>query len=196
MRTFKLNGALCAIFTFCLSLWGQNFLIDNDKILNEMVSNKINEIGLELYEKTKITTGVVVFNDSNISLSQKIKEISPQSPYAFILLNTSIKKVDIFADEESLKLFDKEKILSPYPERGTIIPILASRKGKDIYNASMLNGYGDLSDQIATSKNIKLNSTIGNSNKNVMNSLRYLVYGSILLVIFVLTYKRFRNKNA
>ena len=113
-----------------------------------------------------------------------------------MLLAKSEHKVEIFADEETIKLFNKEQILSPYPSSGSILPILSSKNGNDIYNASMLNGYADIVEQIAASKNIKLENAIGNQNKYALDMLRIIVYAMIAVTILVVLRAKFRRRNA
>lgn len=57
----------------------------------------------------------------------------------------------------------------------------------------MLNGYADIADQIAASKNIILENSIGSQNRDTINIFRYLIYGSIILVIIVLIFRKFNK---
>lgn len=175
---------------------------NQDGLLSENVEKKLNEISSELYKKTGIYTGVAVLNSLDMKPIEFIQSLNLKLPYAFLLLSKSVKAkdgsthplVDIYADPDTLSLFDKEQILSPFPETGTIIPILTSNKGKDIYNASILNGYADMVEQIANSKNIELKSAIGSANKNTLNIFRLLIYGLTFFTIFVLILRRIRVK--
>ncbi len=170
------------IFIFLLSqslALGANFVINNDEILSQKVSVKLNEIGSELYAKSGINLAVGIYKDGE--LETLFKEQNLSSPYAFLLLIKDKKKVEIFADSNTSKLFNKEQILSVNPESGTIIPILVSKNGKDVYNAAILNGYADIAEQIASSLNLQLESSVGNSNKTTLNFLRFFIYGLALL---------------
>ena len=122
---------LIFIFLFSQSLaLGANFVINNDEILSQKVSVKLNEIGSELYAKSGINLVVGIYKDGE--LEALFKEQNLSSPYVFLLLIKDKKKVEIFADSNTSKLFNKEQILSVNPESGTIIPILVSKNGKDI----------------------------------------------------------------
>ena len=182
------------IFIFLLSqslALGANFVINNDEILSQKVSVKLNEIGSELYAKSGINLVVGVYKDGELEAIFKEQNLS--SPYAFLLLIKDKKKVEIFADYNTSKLFNKEQILSVNPESGTIIPILVSKNGKDVYNAAILNGYADIAEQIASSLNLQLESSVGNSNKTTLNFLRFFIYGLVAFFIIVIFYKKVKN---
>ena len=182
------------IFIFLLSqslALGANFVINNDEILSQKVSVKLNEIGSELYVKSGINLAVGVYKDGE--LEALFKEQNLISPYAFLLLIKDKKKVEIFTDANTSKLFNKEQILSVNPESGTIIPILVSKNGKDVYNAAILNGYADIAEQIASSLNLQLESSVGNSNKTTLNFLRFFIYGLVAFFIIVIFYKKVKN---
>ena len=182
------------IFIFLLSqslALGANFVINNDEILSQKVSVKLNEIGSELYAKSDINLVVGVYKDGE--LEALFKEQNLSSPYAFLLLIKDKKKVEIFADSNTSKLFNKEQILSVNPESGTIIPILVSKNGKDIYNAAILNGYADIAEQIASSLNFQLESSVGNSNKTTLNFLRFFIYGLVAFFVIVVFCKKVKN---
>jgi len=182
------------IFIFLLSqslALGANFVINNDEILSQKVSVKLNEIGSELYAKSGINLVVGIYKDGE--LEALFKEQNLSLPYAFLLLIKDKKKVEIFADANTSKLFNKEQILSVNPESGTIIPILVSKNGKDVYNAAILNGYADIAEQIASSLNLQLESSVGNSNKTTLNFLRFFIYGLVAFFIIVVFYKKVKN---
>lgn len=192
MRVFDIRGVLIALFVFCGVLNANVFFYNDDKILSDKVILRLSEIATELYDKAGIYVGAGVFNslDNQNNLQAKFDLLHIKSPYAFIMIVKNEKKVEIFADENTSKLFDKEAILSPFPERGTILPILASKNGKDIFNAAIMNGYADLSEQIAKSKDINLISAIGNANKDTLNIFRFFIYGSVVLVFALMIYKK------
>ena len=182
------------IFIFLLSqslALGTNFVINNDEILSQKVSVKLNEIGSELYAKSGINLVVGVYKDGE--LEALFKEQNLSLPYAFLLLIKDKKKVEIFADANTSKLCNKEQILSVNPESGTMIPILVSKNGKDVYNAAILNGYADIAEQIASNLNFQLESSVGNSNKTTLNFLRFFIYGLVAFFIIVIFYKKVKN---
>ena len=197
MKFINLKGAFCAFLISLSQILADDIVLVNQNIISDQVAGKIKIIGEELLDKTGIYVGLGVFeNLSGKSLTEKFDELSLKPPYAFLMLAKSEKKVEIFADYQTLKLFDKEGILSPYPNSGSILPILTSKHGRDIYNAAMLNGYADLAEQIAASKGLKLENGVGSSNRIFLEIIRFFVYGSIALVVLAMMIKKFRNKNA
>ncbi|MBE3609545.1 hypothetical protein [Campylobacter californiensis] len=174
-----------------ISLFAQNFVIKNDQILSDMVVQKIEIIGTELKQKSGVSLFLAAYETfGERGIYDEFRSLNLKSPYAVLILGKNEHKVEIYADEETLKLFDKERILSPYPERGTILPILTSKNGKDIFNAALLNGYADIAEGIAASQNITLENSIGNANKTTLNFIRLLVYGSMAFVVVFIIYRK------
>ena len=141
-------------------------------------------------------------------------------PTILLTFSEMDKKVDILARPESLyKHFDKKQVLSPTASEiqafflavyfsktweefkdnafnygGTIIPILAEKaKGEDImkkYSVALFNGYADIAEQVAKSKNVKLDSAIGNSNKYLVDTMKFIFYAMVLYGVVMYTRKR------
>lgn len=197
MKFINFKGVFIALALLLTSAFSKDIVLVNQKILSDKVAERIELIGDELFEKSSIYVGIGVFDNlDGKNLKETFNELNLKPPFAFLMLSKFEHKVEIFADSETLKLFNKEGILSPYPSSGSILPILTSKNGKDIYNAAMLNGYADLAEQIASSKRIKLENALGSSNKIFLEIIRFFVYGSIIFVIVVMSVKKFRNKNA
>ncbi|WP_180383526.1 hypothetical protein [Campylobacter vicugnae] len=199
MRVFNIlkSGFIAALFNIC----AYGAVIDNANIISEAVEIKLNSIGKELKSKTGVSLDLLTAeNIKGVNLkdiaSSHIKTL--QAPYVVLAIipkdfSSKAGQLDIFASNDALMLFDKEAVLSPFPQTGSIIPLLTQNKGKDIYNSSMLNGYADIADQIAASKNIILENSIGSQNRDTINIFRYLIYGSIILVIIVLIFRKFNK---
>lgn len=183
-------GGLVALFILYQPLFASQIIVKND-LLNSMVADKITQIGLELKDKTGILLVLGAYENLNSkSISEVFDGLNLKAPFVFLILAKDEHRVEIFADDDTLRLFKKEQVLSPFPENGTILPILTSNKGKDIYNAALLNGYADIAEQIATSKGVTLKTSIGNANKTTINFMRFLIYGSIVLVFLVMIYRK------
>ena len=186
-----------------LGVGAYGVVVDNANIISDAVEVKLNLIGEELKSKTGVSLDLLTISDLNGSTlkdaaSGHISTLKP--PYVVLAIfpkdfSSKAGKLDIFASSDALGLFDKEAVLSPFPQTGSIIPLLTQNKGKDIYNSSMLNGYADIADQIAYSKNISLETSIGSQNRDTINIFRYLIYGTIIFVIIFLTIRKFKKAN-
>ncbi|MBS4313544.1 hypothetical protein [Campylobacter vulpis] len=194
MKNFFQGGFLATFLSLFapLSCFALDAVIYNENVLSQKVSDEINLIGKELYEKTGIFLALAVGNESSFeSLAQKQKELP--EPNILLVLSKNSHKVNIIGSSEALSFFDKEAVLSPYAGTGTILPILASKKG-DIYNAALLNGYGDIADRLAKYFNIKLESSIGNANRDTLNILRILLYGFICFALLYYTQRKMKKR--
>lgn len=194
MRAFLKGVLFCALFT--LPCFASSFILNDDGVLNKPLIKKLDEIGGELYKKSKIKLMVAVSKEKTLN---QLKDMMNQEKGKVILIALSIKshKVDIFASEKSLfKLFNKADVLSPFPNTGSILPLLASHKGKDIYNAAILNGYADVSDRLSKNLHIKLKDAIGDANRITLNIILYIFYAIILLALCAIIYRKFRKKYA
>lgn len=209
MRSLSLKGGFIALFLIFSTICEAKFILQNDQILNEKVINELETIGAELQEKTGVGLYVATWQSLNgqnsaPTVSQDINQILNQKaqiltenltkPYILLVLTQKEHKVKIYNSAETDKLFDKAQVLSPMPNRGTIIPLLVTHKGKDVYNAAILNGYADIADQVAKSQNIELISSIGNANKDVMNFVRFIFYGVIIFALGGYIFRKFRGK--
>lgn len=191
---------LLFLFYGAVTLQGSNLpreiVLVNQNILSPAVSEKIAVLGEELASKSGVFAGVAVYESlDGKTLKETAAQLNLTPPYALLMLAKTERKVEIFADPQTFKLFDKEKILSPYPNSGSILPILASKNGKDIFNAAVLNGYADLAEQIAASKGMSLQNAVGNQNRLTLDAFRIFIYGSIALVVCTAIFRKFRRKN-
>ena len=184
--------AIFLLFILPVKILALDAVVYNENILNQKVVNELNKMGKELFEKGEIFLGVAVGEKSSMQDLSNFKEQLPKS-YILLLLSTNSKKVDIIGSKGALALIDKEAVLSPYPGTGSILPILATKKG-DIYNAAILNGYADISDRLAKALNIKLENSVGNANKDTINILRILIYGFICFALLYYAHRRMKRR--
>jgi len=188
---------LCA-FLIYTSTAHASYVLINDGIISQKVTQKVESLGNELFLKTKVSVYVAIPNSLEKmdikkyeeSLSKELKE-----PFVLLTLAKNEQKVDIVNSKSLDDKFDKESTLSPFPWNGTIIPLLAVKKENDKYNAAVLNGYADIVEQIAASYNIKLEGAIGSTNKDIYHYIKILIYGFLIFVILRYFYKLIRRKN-
>jgi len=201
LTNIKQRGWLLAILLLALTINLSSatkslVLCNDDNIVNPRAIKEIEKIGNELKAKSDISIFLCVKKDIN---NQKIKSFEKnllkgyKKPYILLTLSKAEKKVDIATSSDVKKYIDIDEVLSPFS--GTIIPILTERKGKDKYSAAMLNGYADIADRVAKALGIKLKSSIGNTNRILINILRVIIYGSFLyFVVFYIKRKYFTKK--
>lgn len=190
-------GALF-LLVFSTDAFSKVFL-QNEGIVDKRAVNQIEIMGAELKQKTGISTYVVAIKSlDKVPLVKYEENLAKdlKSPFILLALSRDDHQVDIKASASVLDKFDKEGILSPYPLNGTILPILASKKGKDKYSAAILNGYADIVDQVASSYNFELKSSIGSANKTVINILKVIFYSFSVITIAIIFYYKRKRKNA
>ena len=174
---------LLVCLLLAVSLNAKKFVY-NDHVIISKTEVKIEEMANELYRKTGISAYLLTkknLNGKSIAQYERnfAKKFKP--PYTILSIALDEQKVDIYNSIDLDNTFDREAILSPYPWKGSIIPLLTIKKKYVSVSAAMLNGYADMVEQIAKSKNIKLKSGIGSTNKNIYFSLQL----SIFLFLFV-----------
>ncbi len=186
-NNFKLHKKiyLLVCLSLAVSLNAKKFAY-NDQVIINKTEIKIEEMANELYRKTGISAYLLTkknLNGKSIIQYEKdfAKKLKP--PYAILSIALDEKKVDIYNSIDLDNAFDKKTILSPYPWKGSIIPLLTIKKKYVSVSAAMLNGYADMVEQIAKSKNIKLKSGIGSINRNIYFSLQLSIF-LFLIVVF------------
>jgi hypothetical protein len=102
--------------------------------------------------------------------------------------------VDVYTSPGLEKEFDREALLSPLPWKGTIIPLLTSKKKEVGVSPALLNGYAELVEEIAQYRKIELESAIGSANKTTINLVRVLLYSFMAIVIVLIIYRRIKSR--
>ncbi len=163
-------------------------VLDEAGIFNDEVKALATAISDELYAKSGVRINLV----SQTSLREPgLSGVT----LAFVPTTTGEHaqhgKVKIFAAPELLALFDADAVMSPYPHKGTILPILANPKATDIYNAAALNGFADIAERIAKTKGVELQTSIGSANRQTLNAVRFGAYGFLAGVVLIFLARRF-----
>ncbi|MCK9492150.1 MAG: 3-dehydroquinate dehydratase [Sulfurimonas sp.] len=204
--------ALTLIF-FTSLLQSKEYLYKDEVIFNPAFNQEINKLGSELYEKTGISLKLVMLrelpNGKNIVEYEKELMQNFNEPTILLTFSELDMRVDILANPASLyEYFDKKQVLSPISSRaqafvialinmdfsdmssgGTILPLLAQKakdgeqKGK--YSGSMFNGYADIAEQVAKSKNVVLENAVGSANQTSILVVKVLFYGVILYALLI-----------
>lgn len=187
--------AIIPLFLFSIS---DNFVLSNDSIILEKTVEKINSIGKELRDKTNISI-YVSLNEKALgkdikshakAISNGVDGLSGKD-YALIAVALDIQKIDILSSNNIKHLIDKDKILDDY-----IIPFFVN-KNKNTqmskYSAGILNGYSQLAEDIADSKNITLKNAIYSNSKDFFDLFKILIYSIFLIAIVAFLYMKGRK---
>ena len=195
----KIGVIFSLLFFFCQNLSAQEFILNDDKLIDDRAKEKINQIGSE--SKSKLGVNIYIYAKSTLGLDENIKtkekidfiknnenQIVSKLENPYVLLSISVEETHVnllFSDEFKTNL-DKDDILDGY-----VVPLLASKDKNTLFakvSASSLNGYAAISDTIAESKNIELESSIGSAGKVSSTIWRVLMYTIIILGLFAYTY--------
>jgi len=198
-----LKRALCPLFALVLIspvfLFANiNLVLVNDSIMPSKEVKKIEEMGVELYEKTKVPVFVAAVKELNTTKPIDLINSIKQNHSTYILLYFSVKPtaVNIFASDDAKKMIDIDQILSPLPWRGTIRPVMSpafSKNDSVKQEVAIFNGYADIVDQVAESRGIKLTSSIGNESRSSFQIVRTIFYAILAFVILQFIFKRKKN---
>lgn len=199
LNLLKVGVIFSLLLFFCQNLFAQNYIINDDNLIDSRAKEKINQIGDEaklklgvnIYIYTKSTFGL----DENIKTKDKIEVIKNfeneiltklEKPYVLLTIAVEETHVNLLVSEDLKNSIDKNDILDGY-----VVPLLASKDKNTLFakvSAATLNGYAAIADTLAESKNIKLESSIGNSGKVSSTIWRVVMYTLIVLGLFAYTY--------
>ncbi len=194
---FKIGVIFSLLFFLSQNLFASNFILNDDGLIDPRAVEKINQIGLET--QSKLNTNVYIYVKKSLGLPENIdskikydeikkleNEVLKDMKGSYVLILTSIEDmhINLFQSENLKEIISKDDILDDY-----IIPLLASKDKNTLFakvSAAMLNGYAAVSDTIAESRNIKLDSSIGS--QGIVSSTIWRVFMYTLIVTGLLAY--------
>jgi len=170
--------------------------IINQNVIKQPSVDKISELSNELYLKTGASIVVHLMEQTNGGILEYEKNISSTlvAPYVFLAFSAKDQKIDIVVSSDLQSVVNKNEILNTF-----IIPILAAQDKNALdtkYSAAILNGVAEMADEIAASKNIKLDSSIGSESRNFMQGLRALFYGIVFVSLGIYFYRLYQRRKA
>jgi len=184
LQTIKAALAALILSTIITTSLQADYAYEGDGYIGEKALVKLKEMGNELFQKTGVSTVIVAKDhlDQKGFLEIKDKYLKElQKPYVlWIFSKTYMDRKNIginqmFNSKDLDEKFDKDSLFSPWV--GTFSKILTVHKSKsDPTPAAFLNGYADLTDMIAESYGVKLDSSIGSETKVTINIARILFY--------------------
>jgi hypothetical protein len=168
-----------------------------DDLLKPEASKLIEQMGNELFSKTGMNGYVVATNENfpekfNLVEYSKKYEANVSKPYVMLIFapNAVITKESgqkgrvalIPSSKDLVDLYNKSDVID-----ATIDVIAAKDKNtkEDKFNIGLVQGFSELADQIATSKNVKLETTIPNDTRTIIGYVKILVYIGALLVLWI-----------
>ena len=196
---FRVGVILSLLLFFCQKLSAQNFILNDDSLIDQRAKDKINQIGDEA--KSKLGVNIYVYAKSTLGLDENIKTkekieaiknfenqilINVEKPYVLLTIAVEETHVNLLFSDDLKNQINKNEILDGY-----VVPLLASKDKNTLFakiSAASLNGYAAIADTLAESKNIKLESSIGNSGKVSSTIWRVVMYTLIVLGLLAYTY--------
>lgn len=196
---FRVGVILSLLLFFCQNLSAQNFILNDDSLIDQRAKDKINQIGDEA--KSKLGVNIYVYAKSTLGLDENIKTkekieaiknfenqilINVEKPYVLLTIAVEETHVNLLFSDDLKNQINKNEILDGY-----VVPLLASKDKNTLFakiSAASLNGYAAIADTLAESKNIKLESSIGNSGKVSSTIWRVVMYTLIVLGLLAYTY--------
>ena len=173
------------------------FILSHDGLIDQRAQDKILEIGQELKSKLNVAVFVHVKEDNGINMDlpreQRITQMrefdkfiikkasSSNASYAVLVLTINQLYANILMSDDLKKVIDKDDILDGY-----VIPLLASKDKNSLFaktSAASLNGFAQIADSIAESKQIKLESSIGSEGKTAGTIWKVFMYTLVLIGI-------------
>ena len=183
-------------------------ILKND-LLKPYASNLIETMGDELLSKTGIHGYVVATNENfperfNLVVYSKRYEVNISKPYVMLIFapNALITKESgqkgrvalISSHQDLVNLYNKSDVIDATID---VVAVNDKNSKEDKFNIGIVQGFSELADQIATSKNVTLKSTLPNDTRTLIGYLKILVYIGALFVlwIFILRPVVMRMKN-
>jgi len=202
---------LFLILLFITTLSGnQNpYILTHDGLIDKRAQLKIKEIGDESKSKLNINLYVDVKENNGINPKEKrdirialmkkkeaelVKDL--QKPYGLLIISIDQLHANIIVSDDLKNVIDRDDILDNY-----VIPLLASKDKNSLFaktSAATLNGFAQMADSVAESKNIKLESSIGSEGKTAGTIWKVFMYtlvvvGLFLYVIIILRERKYKK---
>ena len=172
-----------------------------DDILKPEASKLIEEIANELVSKTGINGYVVATNENflqgfNLVEYSKKYEANVSKPYVMLIFapNAIITaksetrgRVALLPSSKDLtELYDKADVIDATID---VVAVKDKNTNEDKYNIGVYQGFSELADQIADSKNIEMTTTIPNETRYIIKILQIIVIIGALLVFWMFMFR-------
>ncbi len=190
-----------ALLALLLPLLLNATYILKDDILKPEASKLIEEMADELLSKTKINGYVIATNENfperfNLVAYSKKYEANLSKPYVILIFapNAVITAKSgekgrvalIPSSEEITSLYDKSDVMDATID---VIAVKDKNTIEDKHNIGVLQGFSELADQIAASKDIEMTTTLPNETRLIVGILEVIVLIGAALVFWMFIFR-------
>ena len=181
------------------------FILEGKQNIDPRAIEKIDAMGSELFVKTGVSVYIYAtdryankYHDDTKSKMEFIKSfeenITKDLKEPFVLLSVSVEDthINIRYSDDLKGAIDRDDILD-----NNIIPVLASKDKNSVYakmSAALLNGYAAITDSIAESKGLTLESSIGSGGTTFSAIWRVFMYFIIVTGLLAYTYAVLKSR--
>jgi len=197
---FKVQVRFALLALLLPLLLNATHILKND-LLNPEASKLIEEMGNELISKTGINGYVVATNENfvekfNLVEYSKKYEANMSKPYVMLIFapnavitaksETKGRVALIPSSKELATLYDKSDVMDATID---VVAVQDKNTKEDKFNIGIVQGFSELADQIADSKNIEMTTTLPNETKIIISVLRVIVIIGALLVFWMFMFR-------
>ncbi len=172
-----------------------------DDILKPEASKLIEDMAVELVSKTGINGYVVATNENfpekfNLVEYSKKYEANISKPYVMLIFapnavitaksETTGRVALIPSSKDLIALFDKGDVMDATID---VVAVKDKNTNEDKYNIGVVQGFSELADQIASSKNVEMTTTLPNETRYIIKVLQVIVITGALLVFWMFLFR-------
>lgn len=200
------------LILFAVTLFAntQNYILNTSGLLDQRAVVKINQMANEVKQKIGVNIYLDIKGDNGIKLElpmlEKIKQMKQieknlvkdlEKPYVLLTLAIDQHYSNILYEGIPKDSIDKDDILDGY-----VIPLLAAKDKnllKSKVSAAAFNGFAQIADSLAETKNIKLETSIGSEGKTAGTIWKIFMYtivlfGIIAYVVIIMREKKYKGQ--
>jgi len=172
-----------------------------DDLLRPEASKLIEQMGNELFTKTGMNEYVVATNENfpekfNLVEYSKKYETNMSKPYVILIFAPNAIITKTSGQKGRVALIPSSKDIRDFYNKNdvmdaTIDVVAAKDKNtkEDKFNIGVVQGFSELADQIADSKNIEMTTTIPNETRYIIKVLQFIVIIGALLVFWMFMFR-------
>ncbi len=197
---FKVQVRFALLALLLPLLLNATHILKND-LLNPEASKLIEEMGNELFEKTAINGYVVATNENfpekfNLVTYSKKYEANMSKPYVVLIFAPNAVITVKSGEKGRVALIPSSKDLTTLYNKGDVMDAtidVVAVKDKNTkeakFNVGIVQGFSELADQIASSKNVEMTTTLPNETRMIIGVLRFIVSIGAILVFWIFIFR-------